>query len=613
MQKFGNVSFRVAVLSTVLLIGSIFFTVEKVVSNAAVADWQQGASIQSKNPQDFASESFKQSIRDLKATGANSVSLIIPYFQSSSSASDIYPANHGPSDETLIAGINYIHSQGMDVMLKPHLESGTDSWRAMISANDRAAWYRNYSAMLNHLGDIGKQTGVESIAIGTELISMATNTSNADNTEQWVNMINSLRSHYSGKLTYSANWGNPGSFTDEAHHIGFWPQLDYIGISAYYNLNASSNSYASLKAAWDIYRTRDIEPLYNQYHKPILFTEVGYRSVAGAHNEPWNYALGGGADLQEQANDYEALFKYWDSYSYMVGVQLWNWDSNPNAGGTHDTGYTPQNKTAEGVMTRWFGGSSNPNPDPTPTTTPPVTPPTQAVWNTSAQSQNVHVGTAVTIPVTLSTNVPMSGANVDIEIYSANGQMVSQKIFENQTFTAHAIKHYSVTWTPSQQGTYTAKVGAFTGDWKTNYFWNNDLATISVTMVSNPGNPNPPTNPPTNPGTTTPPTNPNPPSEKPIPTVVTLSPQVNARTATLMGTVNMNGGRGTVWFEYSTDGKTWPGKAGAKGIDGNTTYQIAVPLGNLQKGKTYYYKIMAENYTGGFTKSLGGVKSFTIR
>src|SRR5206468_2592686 len=114
------------------------------------------------------------------------------------------------------------------------------TWRAFIDPTDRTSWYKNYSAMLNHLGDIAKQTNVETLCVGTELVSTATYTSHADNTEQWVSMINSLRSHYSGKLTYGANWGVAGGFADEKDHIGFWSSLDYAGISAYFNLNTSS-------------------------------------------------------------------------------------------------------------------------------------------------------------------------------------------------------------------------------------------------------------------------------------------------------------------------------------------------------------------------------------
>jgi hypothetical protein len=510
MKKFGSVSFTIAVFSTLLLIGMSVFTVQKLVANAAVADWQQGVSIQSRYAGDFESDAFKQSIQDLKATGANSVSLIIPYWQSNKYSSDIALAQHGPSDTTLIAAINYIHSQGLQVMLKPHIEAGGEAWRAYIDPSDRAAWFANYSAMLNHLGDIGKQTGVEAIAIGSELISVSTYTSNADNTQQWINMINSLRSRYPGKVTYSANWGGPG-FTDEIHHIGFWNNLDYMGIAAYFNLNTNTNDYNALKSAWDLYRTRDIEPLYNQYQKPIVFTEVGYRSVAGAHNRPWDYSTQGPADLQEQANSYEALFRYWDQYDYMQGVQLWDWKSDPNAGGANDNDYTPQNKLAETVMLKWFGGTTPPPPvnppaTTTPTTTPPVNPP------------------ATTTP-------PV-----------------------------------------------------------------NPPATTTPTTT-------PPVNPP---ATTTPPTNP-----KPTPTVATLPAQMlGTNAATLVGTVNMNGGRGTVWFEYSTDGKTWPGKAGVKGVSGNTTQEIRAVLNNVQPGKTYYYKIMAENYTGGFTKKVGQTLTF---
>jgi hypothetical protein len=622
MKKFGSVSLGVAIFSTLLLIGTSVFTVQKLVSNAAVADWQQGASIMPKSPDDFASESFKQSVRDLHATGANSVSLIIPYYQNNLTSSNFGPGWNTPNDQALTSAIQYIHSLGMQVMLKPHIDSYTGEWRALINASDRATWFTTYSNMLNHLGDIAQQNNVEVIAVGSELITMATYSSNQANTQEWVKMINSLKTHYSGKLTYSANWGGPG-FTDEKNHIGFWGNLDYIGLSAYFNLYANSTDYNSLRSAWELYRTRDIEPLYNQYKKPIIFTEVGYRSVTGAHNAPWDYALGGAYDPQEQVNDYEALFRYWDQFPYVVGVQLWHWESNPNAGGQGNTDYTPQNKPAEGVMSKWFGGNNPTNPPVTPppvnppgTTTPPTPPVTPGAWNSSAQNQTVKVGQAINIPVTVTNAGTANNVVVDVEIYKDGNAQVFQKYFANQNISSTQPGQYTIAWTPSQQGTYVVKLGVFSSDWSNNFYWNNNLATISVTNETTPPPPppvNPPgtTTPPTNPGTTTPPTNP--PGSQGF-SVSTLPAEVISNTAAkLQGTVNMNGGKGTMWFEYSLDGKSWNNKAGVKGVSGNGNQNVQVIVNNLKPGTTYYYKFMAENYSGGFAKKVGQTMSFTTK
>jgi hypothetical protein len=150
---------------------------------AAVSDWQQGMSIYPNSSTDFGSENYKASIRAMKRLGLSHVTLIVPYYQKERDDSDIHAGANTPSDDALTNAINYAHSQGLKVMLKPHLDLEFRMWRAYIKAKDRDAWYRSYSSMLNHLGDIAERTNVEGICIGTELITMASFDENPDNTQ----------------------------------------------------------------------------------------------------------------------------------------------------------------------------------------------------------------------------------------------------------------------------------------------------------------------------------------------------------------------------------------------------------------------------------------------
>lgn len=617
MKRIAIFGLSILGLVGIVFIGSHFFHVEKAVTEAAVSDWQQGASIIPKSPDDFSSDSFKQSVRDLKATGANSVSLIIPYYQSSLSSTDIAPGYNTPSDQSIVSAIQYIHSQGMQVMLKPHLDPYSGNWRSLINPPDRATWFRKYSDMLNHLGDIGQQNHAEVFCIGTELVSMATYRSNANNTVQWQNMITSLKKHYSGKLTYSSNWGPDWyAFSDEKNNIGFWPQLDYVGISAYFNLDTNGTSYAELQSQWDSYRKADLDPLWNKYHKPIYFTEIGYRSVTGAHKTPWDYQLSGAVDQQEQANDYEALFKYWNNYSYIAGVQMWNWDSNPNVG-SNNTEYSPQNKLAEQTMTQWFGGSggSTPPPNNPPPTNPPPSnpPPTPGTWNATVSASAGAVGEQLSLPITVSAPATTNDAIIDVEIYYQSGAQIFQKYFEHQTISTNPL-NLSVQWTPPQQGGYTVKIGVFNNNWSQNYYWNDSAGTLTVSPAGTPPPNNPPPNnpPPTNPPPTNPPPT-NPPPGNNVPTVNTLLAKVSGTSATISGTVNMNGGNGHVWFEYGTTPGSWPYKAGVQSVSGSAQNILTVQLNNLQSHTTYYYRIMAENYQGTYVKKTAQTLSFTTQ
>lgn len=531
MNKIRRASIRVSIFWTALTFSVFAFasvlSITGIAPNsaeAAISNWQKGASIYPLSTTDFASDSFKQSLRDLKATGADTAVLIIPIYQANDQASEIQAGGDTPTDESLVSAIQYAHSIGLKVNLKPHLGSWSGSWRAYINASDRDAWFRNYGAYLNHLGDISRENGVEGMTIGTELISMASGRVNPDNTRRWNALIADLRSHFSGYLTYSANWSwNSDHFEGEVKHIEFWPSLDYIGISAYYPLAGEQNnpSVEALTGAWDYWNNSQIRALHEKWNKPIVFTEIGYTSIDGAHKAPC-CTWGGSYDEQEQVNDYEALFSYWNGQSFMAGVYLWNWSANPNYGGQGNLDYVPQNKAAEQVMTKWFGGNGTPPPPP-----PPPDPgtggdtgggtggdtggdtgggtggdtgggtggdtggntggdtgtPSDVTGNFEVSAtgpSSIVAGQPAALKVNVSNTGQATNVIVDVEIYDSATMQVLQSFYEGQSMGSGAPKSYDISWTPPSNGNYVLKVGLFNRDWTNLYQWNDQVLTLNV-------------------------------------------------------------------------------------------------------------------------------------
>jgi hypothetical protein len=477
---------------------------------AAVADWSRGSSINPRWDTDFGSDSFKQSLKDLKATGANTVSLIVPIYQSNTGSTDINRGWNTPTDASLASGIQAARALGLKVNLKIHLESYDGSWRANINPGDRAGWFRNYTNWLVHFGRIAQANNAEMMTLGTELVSMAAHTMHPENTARWVNLIGAVRAVYAGKLTYSANSNDNSDnpFLNEKKYIAFWNQLDIASISAYYTLNSDS-SVNGMKGAWDYWNNNDLRAFAQNSGKPLMIGELGYRSVANAHQAPWDYSNAsgklGGQSEQEQANAYEALFGYWNDYPYMTGVNLWDWSSDPNAGGSGNADYTPQNKQAEAVMTKWFTNPSTPG---TPNTGTGGTPTFDTTG--SANPSGTNVGSTVTLNAAIkATTAGASNLIVDLEVYNSNNVKVHQQFYENQQFAPGETRNFPTQWTPQAPGTYRMTVGVFSGGWSSAYYWNNSATTVTVGNGSTPPPNNPPPNPP--PATTTPPTNPPPP------------------------------------------------------------------------------------------------------
>ncbi|HAT03501.1 MAG TPA: hypothetical protein DCS29_01850 [Candidatus Magasanikbacteria bacterium] len=470
--------------TTYILITAVLLSVP-LVSNAAISNWQKGVSIRPNWNTDFSSDSFKKSVDNAKNANANYVTLIIPYKQANVWATDLYPDWNTPTDASLAAGVQYIRSKGMAVNIKIHLESDDGQWRANINPGDRTRWFTNYKTMLSHYASLAQANNVEEMTIGAELINMSADSANGSNTQNWRDLISYIRTIFSGKLTYSANWGSQGQWVDEKNRIKFWDALDYIGISAYFPLTTNDTSVQAYTQKWDAINKNDIANLRNTYNKPILFTEVGYRSMNWAQWEPFNYWAGGGFDEGNQSRLYEALFSYWNNYDYMVGVQLWDWNSNPNAGGQGDMDYTPQNKLAEGTMRTWFAGGGGVTPPPAPTkisfTQSVAVNPTMTTINTPVQ---------ITATIT-NTGDAINNTIADVEVYDSTNAKIHQQFFASQNFTANQARQYTVNWTPTKIGSYTVVIGVFNNNWTQNYLWNANTASISVAQNTPPPVPPP--------------------------------------------------------------------------------------------------------------------------
>jgi len=462
-------------------------------AEAAMADWQKGASIQPFSTTDFGSDQMKRILDSLRSAGATNVTLIIPYYQANLKSHELRPGWDTPNDDALAAAIDYAHQIGLKVMLKPHLETDNLEWRGTIDPSDRAAWYHSYGLMLERYARIARDHNVEDYCIGTELIRVASARVNGDNTQQWNNLIAKVRAIYSGKITYSANW------SDEFEAIDFWPQLDYIGVSAYFDLShASDGSVAELKKSWDVWRSTVIEPVQKKYNKPVVFTEIGYRSIDGAHRNPWDWGRDGSYSELAQSDAYQALFEYWKDYSWMQGVHFWRWELAAPPANSGDKGYSPQNKKAHHVMAWWWGGTvTSPPPAASPTPTPTSGPVSGTSWTSwgSATPENPapHSGSSISVSVKNTSGTNVSNVLVDIEVQDVNGNRIHQEIFRSQPFAGGDTKTYSTYWGGGSAGTYKVKVGVFTDNWAHQYHWNNDLRTIAVgASAPPPQNQNPP-------------------------------------------------------------------------------------------------------------------------
>lgn len=255
-------------------------------------------------------------------------------------------------DSSIVRAINDLHNKGLHVHLKPHLWMN-EGWRANIQLKDEEAWdqwFESYRKNMLKYAKIAQETNTELFCVGTEL-----KTSIKKQPEKWRSLISEIRTLYDGKLTYAANWH------DEYEHIDFWDQLDYIGIQAYFPLTKEEHpTLESIEKGWDRYLAA-LEAVHKKYGKPVLFTEVGYKSTPDATIKPWEwgsyfnkYTMKKSDRTQQLA--YEAMFKKNWGKPWFAGIYIWEWQNRTTAESAKtDLDFSPRFKPAENVIAKWFG------------------------------------------------------------------------------------------------------------------------------------------------------------------------------------------------------------------------------------------------------------------
>lgn len=249
--------------------------------------------------------------------------------------------------------IENIHDRGLHVMLKPHLWMH-DGWRSNIqfeTEEDWDIWFESYRKNLIHHALLAELLDIELLCIGAEFRS-----SILKQPDKWEELIEDVKSIYSGKLTYAANWDA------EYAEVSFWDQMDFIGIQAYFPLTTGEYpSLSEIKKGWKRH-IATLKALSERYNKPILFSEVGYRSDNIATIEPWVWGSALDKDTSVVASNitqnlaYEALFQeLWDK-EWFAGMYFWQWHNTSRRQVKYENrDFTPRFKPAENTLAKWYG------------------------------------------------------------------------------------------------------------------------------------------------------------------------------------------------------------------------------------------------------------------
>ncbi len=289
----------------------------------------------------------------IAATGANTLTLIPNFFQadkfSNSVGLKLDASNPWGSESDTFAQVKQAildaKARGLEVVLKPHLETQNRVWRAELAPTDPEAWFASYKAMMVEYAKVAQEAGAAMLTVGTEMDSMIDPTKSFvdDNgvtktyTQAWGEIIDAVRAVYTGKVTYAATYWT-------VQKVGFWDKVDFIGVDAYIpSSTVDDPTVDQIVDAWVGQhfnpRVREIhegisvvdyyKSLSEQYGKQVVFTEVGYRSKNGANKDPGVFGGDGEVDFQEQVDAYTALFEVMENYGgqWLAGSLIWSYYS----------------------------------------------------------------------------------------------------------------------------------------------------------------------------------------------------------------------------------------------------------------------------------------------
>jgi hypothetical protein len=280
--------------------------------------------------------SYAPLLAEIVAVGATHVALVVPLYQTDGGSQEIgLDSRYSPTLEAVAETARAARRDGLEVMIFPILRLAAPrggEWRGTLAPRDRDAWFRSYGDALGDLAGVAAVTDAKRLVIGSELSSLD------DDLAHWRPLVERIRAVYAGKLVYSANW-------DHYQKARLYDLCDEEGISGYFNLRASAARAddATLEAGWQRAR-QEIEAWHRGRTQPFIFTELGYRSRAGATAAPWDEAAGGTPDLDEQRRGFAAFRRVWTGAAAPDGLYVWNWYGY---GGPNTTGYTPRGKPAE--------------------------------------------------------------------------------------------------------------------------------------------------------------------------------------------------------------------------------------------------------------------------
>lgn len=296
-----------------------------------------------------------ESLLNLQQIGVDTVAIDLLWHQPSSNSSLVDTTSIAATLASVRGPIDAAHSRGFNVFLRSKILVQSGERSARVTPDDAGAWFTSYGTILNSVAQFSADAGISMLSIGSSLNSLES----PNFAPRWRELIGDVREEYTGRLTYSADFLFDAELGGGFEEVPWWNDLDVVGINATFPLTFDQN--ALLETLRDnVAAEADLMEDFlsdEQIAQPIIFTDVGYRSINGGAAFVTGEDRGGDRiDLDEQALAYDAVLTEMRSREWWGGAFWKGWQDDAHAGGAGDAGFTPQHKPAETVLATHYGG-----------------------------------------------------------------------------------------------------------------------------------------------------------------------------------------------------------------------------------------------------------------
>lgn len=257
------------------------------------------------------------------------------------------------SDDEIRRAIDLSRKNGLKTMIKPVFDCLDGTARSDVefktkegAVDDKAwnIWWECYEAFLLHYAEIAQKEKCQGLVIGCEL------TSTEKYEDRWRTLIDKVRKTFTGPIIYNTAHLREMDLT-------WWDAVDVMGVDVYWTVGTENDfSLPTMLKTFEVHRDR-LRKLSAKWHRPILFIEIGCRSAAGSQVWPgdgthWEWP----ANVQVQANFYEAALQCFWNEPWFTGYVWWDWPPKlyPKSQAATDKQFYIYGKPAEEILRTWY-------------------------------------------------------------------------------------------------------------------------------------------------------------------------------------------------------------------------------------------------------------------